>query len=348
MARSVDDCHTRFAPDYAQETGVLGRSEQYGGIGATIIEAQSIDPAAPGPVIVWLVENGPAMRAGLRIGDAVIAVDGMPASGVASSRLAERVRGTPGTNVRLRVERPGEAAPLEFAVGRELVQLPLVEARTLGQPDGITVGYVRVRSFVGPSVAEVRGALERLRAAGAGQWVLDLRDNSGGDLDTFRRIASNLIPQGTLAVTTDRSGKAARLPVDGRAFVPFVQPLAVLVDGHSASAAELLAADLQDYGLARLFGTATAGCFGTSQPFPLPDGSALWLTVSTLKSGLAERDVHKVGVVPDEVVARSRSDLVAGQDPQLARAVAWLRCPTCAPDVEAAGVVAADALGATP
>jgi C-terminal peptidase prc len=259
MARSVDDCHTRFAPDYAQETGALGRSEPYGGVGATILEPQSIDPAPPGPVIVGLVENGPAMRAGLRIGDAVLAVDGMPASGVASSRLAERVRGTPGTSVRLRVERPGEATPLELAVDRELVQFPLVEARTLGQPDGTTVGYVRLRSFVGPSVAEVRGALERLHAAGAGQWVLDLRDNPGGDLGTFRRIASSLIPQGTLAVTTDRGGKVAHLPADGRAFVPFVQPLAVLVDGHSASAAELLAADLQDYGLARLFGTATAG-----------------------------------------------------------------------------------------
>lgn len=336
MARSVDDCHTRFAPDYAQEMGSLRGSERYGGIGASILEPQLIDPPPPGPVVVYLIENGPAMRAGLRTGDAVLAVDGTPAAGLASSRLAERVRGTPGTSVRLWIERPGEPAPLEIVVVRETVQVALVEARALGQPGGATVGYVRLRSFAGPSVAEVRGALERLRDEGAALWVLDLRDNPGGDLVTFRRIASSLIREGTLAVTTDRNGTVARLPADGRAFVPFVQPLAVLVDGRSASAAELLAADLQEYGAARLFGTTTAGCFGTAQAFPLPDGSALWLTVSTLKSGLAERDMHKVGIIPDEEVQRSRSDLAAGRDPQLARAVGWLLCPLCAPEAPAA------------
>ena len=98
----------------------------------------------------------------------------------------------------------------------------------------------------------------------------------------------------------------------------------MLVDRQSASAAELLAADLQEYGAARLFGSTTAGCFGTSRLFRLPDGSGLWLTVSALQSGLARRDVHRVGLDPDEAVGRTRSELASGVDGPLARALAWV------------------------
>jgi carboxyl-terminal processing protease len=98
----------------------------------------------------------------------------------------------------------------------------------------------------------------------------------------------------------------------------------VLVDRQSASASELLAADLQEYGAARIFGGTTAGCFGTSRLFRLPDGSALWLTVTALQSGLARRDIQRVGLNPDEAVGRTRSELATGVDGPLARALSWV------------------------
>jgi carboxyl-terminal processing protease len=166
--------------------------------------------------------------------------------------------------------------------------------------------------------------LEELHAAGATRWVLDLRGNRGGNLSTFTHLGSLFLEEGALAVLVDRNGAESTISANGEAYRPYLRPLAVLVDRQSASAAELLAADLQEYGTARLFGSTTAGCFGTSRLFRLPDGSGLWLTVSALQSGLARRDVHRVGLDPDEAVGRTRSELASGVDGPLARALAWV------------------------
>ena len=186
------------------------------------------------------------------------------------------------------------------------------------------VGYVALREFSRSAEAALPAKLEELHAAGATHWVLDLRGNRGGNLQTFTRLGSLFLEAGTLAVTVDRNGAESAISADGTAYRPYLRPLAVLVDRQSASAAELLAADLQEYGAARLFGSTTAGCFGTSRLFRLPDGSGLWLTVSALQSGLDRRDVHRVGLDPDEAVNRTRSELASGVDGPLARALAWV------------------------
>ncbi|MDQ3701133.1 MAG: S41 family peptidase [Chloroflexota bacterium] len=323
MARSVGDCHTSYAASHEREVQSLDRSERYSGVGATVADAGGFDPRPPGPLIAQVVDGGPAQRAGVRAGDAVLAVDGEDIADLSPARLVERVRGPAGSMVALRLDRPGVAGPVEVLVERGSLDVSPAEGRLLG--DGETqVGYVALREFSRAAEAALPATLEELRAAGATHWVLDLRGNRGGNLQTFLRLASLFIQSGTLAVTVDRSGAETTLRADGRGYRAYVQPLAVLVDRQSASAAELLAADLQEYGTARVFGTATAGCFGTSRLFRLPDGSALWLTVSALQSGLARRNVHGEGLTPDEVVTRTRADLVSGTDTPLDRALAWV------------------------
>jgi carboxyl-terminal processing protease len=341
MARSVGDCHTAFAPSHEREVRSFEGSGRYGGVGASVADAGTFEPRPPGPLVVQVTEDGPAQRAGVRAGDAVLEVDGADAAGLTPGRLVELVRGEPGTAVRLRLDRPGEPEPVEVTVERALLDVRPVEGRLLSVPapagDGVTslpavtpepvryqVGYVSLREFSRAAEAALPAKVEELRAAGATHWVLDLRGNRGGNLNTFTRLASLFIPEGTLAVTIDRDGAEAAIRAEGAAFRPYMRPLAVLVDRQSASASELLAADLQEYGAARLFGATTAGCFGTSRLFRLPDGSALWLTVSALQSGLERRDVHRVGLEPDEAVARSRGELAAGVDGPLARALSWV------------------------
>ena len=326
MARSLDDCHTRFAPSYEKELASYDGGERYGGIGASALDAARFDPVPPGPVIVGLVDGGPAATAGLRLGDSLIGVDDVDVTGWQDSRVVELVRGAPGSVVRLRLDRPGEALPVTIAVERAEIETTLIESRLVPGPDGAMVGYVQLKTFVRSVEPLLAQALDDLRAQGAQGWVLDLRNNGGGSVPTFAVVASLFIKEGTLGVTTDRSGaetliSTTRNPSGHR---EFARPLAVLVNSLSASASELLAADVQEYGVGRVFGETTAGCFGNSQLFRLPDGSAMWITVRSLQSGLERRDVHKLGVTPDEVVRRTREDLAQGRDPQLEAALAWL------------------------
>jgi C-terminal peptidase prc len=325
MALSLDDCHTRFAQSYERESVALAGPERYGGVGMTSLDPRHFTPTPPGPVIMTLVEGAPAEAAGIRPGDVVIAVDGVDVRGLPSRRMSELVRGTPGTAVELQLDRPGEPEPLTVTIERAAIEIPLLQSRILVPPSGgPPIGYIRMRAFARPVEAALPPLVEELRANGAVGWILDLRDNTGGEVRTFAAAASLFINEKQLGMTISRDGTEIPIVGDSAAHRPYTQPLAVLVSKLSASAAELMAADVQDFGAGRLFGTTTSGCFGTSQLYRLPDGTAYWVTTRALQSGGARRDVHKTGVVPDEVIVRTRDDLATGRDPQLARALEWL------------------------
>ncbi|MEJ7664493.1 MAG: S41 family peptidase [Hymenobacter sp.] len=185
------------------------------------------------------------------------------------------------------------------------------------------MGYVALREFSRAAEAALPATLEELRGAGATHWVLDLRGNRGGNLQTFLRLASLFIQSGALAVTVDRSGAEATLRADGRGYRATSSPW------RCSSIANRRRRRSCWPPISRSMGPL--GCsarqrqvLGTSRLFRLPDGSALWLTVSALQSGLARRNVHGVGLAPDEVVTRTRADLVSGNDTPLVRALAWV------------------------
>ena len=328
MTASLDDCHTSFTADHARDAAALMRAEPYGGIGAVIREARRFDPPPPGPVVVHVFESSPAAKSGLRAGDSVIAVDDV-ASMSLPGLLTERVRGAPGSTVRLRVDRPGVPAPFDIPIERGAVTVPLVAYRRVDVVGVGPVGVVRLRSFAQPSVAPMIEAITELRGQAVRGWVLDLRENGGGDLGVFERVAS-LFLSGPLAVTVERDGaprtmmsRSPRLSDHPESLDRL--PVALLVNGETASAAELLAGDFGDYGFGRLFGERTAGCFGTSRLFRLPDGSGMWITVSALQTGVARRDVHRIGFSPAIPVVLRRADLAAGRDSVVEASLAWLQ-----------------------
>lgn len=334
MTQSLDDCHTSFSSNYERDSSALQRSDPYGGIGVVVRSQMSFVPLPPGPVVTQVFANGPASKSGLHIGDAILAVDGVAVSTFGGS-LTERIRGEPGTPVNLTIDRPGANSPLGITVVRGAVVAPLVDARII-PADGIgPVGIVRLQTFAQPAIGPFSDAVNRMRDQGVRAWVVDLRENGGGDVGIFVRIASLFISEGPLANTVAREGTPRTIwatsdgqsTAAGAATTRLVDgmPVAILVGRNTASAAELLAGDLEDYRIGHLFGETTAGCFGTSRIYRLPDGSGVWITVSTLQTGIRHRDVHRVGLEPAVTVLRTRDDMASGHDPVVDRAVAWLR-----------------------
>jgi len=203
-------------------------------------------------------------------------------------------------------------------------QLPLLQSRML--PGGI--GYLRLLIFPAPYVKLAGGktlaesldaALDAFEQQGVKGWVLDLRGNAGGAIDSVSTLTGRFIPNGVVSALRSRHGVRAEELADGH-YYPHRHPLAVLIDGNSASASELAASALRDYGAARLFGQKTAGAVNGAGLVPLPGQAALEYTVFTALDGFSSTPLDKVGVQPDQPTAGR----VGSTDPALSAASAWL------------------------
>lgn len=270
---STLDPYTVFIDETdSAELDILTRG-RYGGVGL------SIGQRAGEHVVLQAIEGYSASEQGLRTGDVIRSVDGVPVRGLSSEELSALLRGEPGTTVDLVVEREGAPAPLEFTLTRQRVQLRNVTYA--GRLEG-DVGYVRLERFTQGAAREVREALERLRRerplAGL---VLDLRGNPGGLLEEAVGVAGLFLPARSVVVSTrGRTPESERVyRSDGPPAEPSL-PLVVLVDGASASASEIVAGALQDHDRAVLVGAPTFGKGLVQTIRPLPHNTALKLTVS--------------------------------------------------------------------
>lgn len=324
MADSLNEGHTAFLPPESYRNFVedLGGETTGNGIGIVVGQQRP-----------WVITESylaaPGDRAGLRSGDAIVAVDGRDVTAVTRAELTDALRGPDGTNVVITVERAGLRA--EFTVTRGEFVLPDVAARVL--PDG--TGVLRLRSFSAfirppsgrPNAIEMLDlALERFEEAGVQRWVVDLRDNSGGYTFTASALLGRFLPDAIVAQISTERDIFARGRVIGRPF-RVQRPLAVLVNRRSASSSEIFAGTMQEYGRAVLVGTRTAGILAGAIPYPLPDGAGLYIAVEEVRTGRRGAIVDEVGIIPDiEVADNRRADAdIFGQDAQLAAAIDALR-----------------------
>lgn len=318
MATSVGDCHTVYLTpaEYQQQVDFMNDATQFGGIGAELHKAQAGDP-----LVIWRVFDGsPAQKAGLHSGDEIRGVNGKDVTGYTANDAVNAIRGAVGTPVSLDIVSPGQSKPHTVVVVRGQIQPPIVEHRMLANH----VGYVQVYGFSQDTAGALQSALDSLDGQGATAWVIDLRDNGGGLLDSVTQVLSMFLPKDTpLYSLTDASGKRTEYKADGsvRAHIP---PIVVLTNDGTASGAELFAAGLNEHGLAQVVGEKTAGCVGTGQLFPLSDGSAIQVTVAKMVTGTGE-DLNRVGVTPNDPVSMSVQDLSSGKDPQLDKAIQVVR-----------------------
>ena len=320
MAQSVGDCHTVYLTpsELKQQLDFMNDATRFGGIGAELHKTQIGDP-----LVIWRVFDGsPAQKAGLRSGDVIRGVDGKDVTGYTAQDAVNLIRGTVGTPVTLEILSPGHSSPHTVVVQRGQIQPPDVEYRMLQNH----IGYVEIYGYSQNTASDVRNALNALDGQGATAWVIDLRDNGGGLLSSVSQSLSMFLPKDTpLYYLTDASGKRTEYKADGsvRSHIP---PIVILTNSETASGAELFTAGLSENGLARVVGQTTAGCVGTGQLFPLPDGSGIQVTVAKMLTGKG-KSLNRVGVTPDYPVSMTVQDLIAGRDPQLAKAIQVLSGP---------------------
>jgi carboxyl-terminal processing protease len=288
----------------------------FGGIGAYMSRNDA------GDLLLTVIPDRPAARAGIQDGDILLEVDGKPiGKEMTVDEVVALVRGDVGTQVALKLQRPGQPQPYTVSVRRERIETPSVEWRILDQDKHI--GYARISLFGQRTSQELEAALAELAGQGVDKLVLDLRGNGGGLVDAAVDIVSQFIKDGEVLREVKRGGQERFYPTKNTTGPAQAWELALLVDGGTASASEIVAGSLRDQGRAVLIGEKTYGKGSVQEVHELADGSSLHVTVARWLTP-HRTQIDKAGLEPDVVVGISEDDRNAGRDPQLARAQAWL------------------------
>lgn len=262
----------------------------YYGIGAYV----GIDADTSLPRLTGIIEGTPAQESGLRAGDLLYKVDGEEVQGLELTQVVSKIKGEEGTSVHLTIIREGATDYLEVDVVRRKVESPTVNQKML---DG-DIGYIQITEFDTVTLDQFTEALAVCRGSGMKGLILDLRGNPGGNLNTVCDIAREILPEGLIVYTEDKDGKRSEYTCDGTREMK--EPLVVLVDSGSASASEILAGAVKDYGIGTLVGTTTFGKGIVQRIISLSDGSAVKLTVSNYYTPKGN-NIHKIGIEPDVV-----------------------------------------------
>ena len=260
----------------------------------------------------------PAEKAGVKVGDVVIAVDGKSIAGFSVYEAVGVIRGPAGTTVKLTIVRAGEVKPLEISVTRAKITIPIVQSKLL---DG-DIAYVSLFDFSSPASGQLESELESLLAKKPKGLILDLRDNPGGYLQQAIQVSDLFLDAGVIASEKDKNGSGQTFR-SGPGGIAQDVPLVVLVNGGSASASEIVAGALQDRGRAKLIGETTFGKGSVQLPHTLSDGSELRVTIAHWFTPNG-RQIQGTGLTPDIVVPFTEDDAIANRDPQLDRAVQFL------------------------
>jgi carboxyl-terminal processing protease len=288
MVGNVADKYSRYFSKKDYEDFEVHTNGNYVGIGVGIgfDENENI-------IITNVYEDSPAQKSGLQEGDRLLKVDGTEYSKENYDTLTDAVRGKEGTDVVLTIYRNGQT--LDVTVTREKVDIPTVASVMLKGSNDENIGYIMISGFEGVTSGQFEQAYNSLNEEGMQALVIDLRNNPGGLLTSVSDIADMLIPKGVITYTEDKKGKKDYVySKDGEIEVP----LAVLVNGNSASASELLSAAVQDTGKGVIVGTNTYGKGVVQSTIRLADGSAVKVTTAKYytPNGVC---IDGVGVKPD-------------------------------------------------
>lgn len=313
LVSSLGDPHTVFVEPLPASIMNEDLQGSFEGIGATV------DMVEGKLVIIRPLPGSPALAADLRPGDVILAVDDEPLEGKPIWEAISLIRGPRGTLVRLLVKREGRSEPFVVPVTRDEVELPIVESRMLERE----IAYLHLTEFNAISRKRVREALKDLLRHDPVGLVFDLRGNPGGLLQMSVDVASEFLTKGALVLSERQRDAPLEEYRVKRAGVATAIPLVVLVNGSSASAAEIVAGAIHYNGRGVLVGTRTLGKGSVQNTHTLEDGSGLRVTVARwyLPDG---ETLDGEGITPDIEVPLSSEDVAKGKDPQLERAVAFL------------------------
>jgi carboxyl-terminal processing protease len=313
MVRTLDPHSDYLDP---AEYRILASDTQgrFGGIGV------EIDVRDGWLTVTAVFPAGPAQRAGVRVGDRFVAIDGARARDMPIEEAVRRMRGEPGTEVRVTLRRQEDAPAFESTMRREIIAVDAVEADVLADRHV----YVRLRIFQETTTRELQDVLDRAEIAAREQGgirgiLLDLRDNPGGLLDQAVSVTDEFLSEGIIVTTRGRDDRELSTATARSSGTRSEWPMVVLVNGYTASAAEIVAGALHDHGRAVIVGTRTFGKGSVQNVIELPDASALKLTVARYYTP-SGRSIQAQGIDPD-IMIEQITDSAVGSEAGLSEAL---------------------------
>lgn len=304
---SLGDPYTVYYTEEEYKELQESSSGEYVGVGVQI----SQDPSTNLITVIRVFRGSGAEEAGLLAGDVLYKVDDEDITTEDINNVVAKIRGDEGTTVKLEVYRESSGGFVALDVERRSVSMDTVEWKML--ENGI--GYLQITEFDGVTYSQFTEALTDLKSQGMKGLLLDLRDNPGGRLDQVVEITDDFLTEGVIVSTKDKNGQGSTYEADEE--LAFDGPVSVLVNGNSASASEILAGALKDYGRAKIVGTTTFGKGIVQNIYPLGDGTAMKVTVSDYYTPNGT-SIHKIGIDPDVAVEKSEEE--DGTDNQLEKA----------------------------
>jgi len=292
---------------------------EYAGIGCQLLA----DPTDQLITVTRVFKGSPAEEVGMRTGDKIVYVNDLYYSAYEMDAAVDVMRGTPGESVKVTVMRGLET--IDFEITRKVVNINYVEHQIL---DG-NIGYVMVYDFLGDAVSGFEKAIESFKAAGVSAMIIDLRNNGGGLLDASVAMADMILPEGVVVSMRDKYDSEEVFRIDNEYYDV---PMVVLVNEYTASASEILAGAIRDYGAGTLVGMTTFGKGVVQSVVDFPDGSGLKVTTARYYTPNGEC-IHEIGIAPhvpieldEEAVTRyGINNLPYDQDAQLQKALELIR-----------------------
>lgn len=304
------DPHSQFLDPEGYSLIRTETEGQFGGLGISVgLLENQLTVNVP-------IEGGPAFRAGMLPGDRILKIDGQGTQKMNLGEAIRKLRGKPGASVQLAVFRPSESKTLDFNLVREMIQVPTVTDISLlpeGTTKGEKIGYLRITQFGEKTDREFDAAITRLEKDGATSLILDLRDNPGGLVEEAVEVVSRFVPEKTMVVATEgRKGAAGRFEYFSKPVPKKIRwPTVILINGNTASAAEIVSGALQDLGRAVLVGETTfgKGSVQTVQPVDRSVAPAVAVRLTTAHyTTPSHRKIHGVGIEPDILARMTRSE----------------------------------------
>src|SRR5712692_1507548 len=286
------DPHSSFLDPESYREMQVETSGSFGGLGIEITLRDDV------LTVVAPIEGTPAHRAGLHPGDRITKIDGLVTKDMQLADAVKRMRGRPGSKVIISVIREGWTESKDFEITREQIRVQSVRTHDLG--NGIE--YIRLRQFQEQTAHDIDAALDKFAKNGMKALVLDLRNNPGGLLTSAVEVTEKFVEDGKLVVYTEGRVRNQNMRFTAHAKHPLITlPMVVLVNQGSASASEIVAGALQDWGRAIVIGTQSFGKGSVQTIIPLSDGSGLRLTTAKYYTPKG-RSIHGKGIAPDIVV----------------------------------------------
>ena len=315
----LGDIYAAYYTEEEYQSLIDSTNGSYYGIGVEISQNMSTGIIT----ISRIFEGSPAEEAGLLPGDVLYKIAGQEVTGEDLNKVVSLIKGEEYTTVSVEVARDGQSGYLEFEVERRTIEVPTVESEMLED----NIGYIAITSFDDVTTEQFMTALDTLESQGMEALIVDLRNNGGGLVSSVCAILDRLLPEGLIVYTEDKYGNREEEFSDAENY--FDKPMAVLVNGNSASASEIFAGAIKDYGIGTLVGTTTYGKGIVQKIYPLSDGTAVKLTVSKYYTPNGN-NIHGTGIEPDVTVELSEDlmyevEVPKEEDNQLQAAIEALK-----------------------